>query len=276
MACGSIAAAAAALLAAALPLSVDAAELPSIDVDGTEFKVTLTDGRMLRSAELVGATLTIGTSGGRMRLRIDTVERDRETRHAPVWLHSFSTAAEDGSWRPLCDRGPDGRRQGFPLAGRGHADGTIEPAEPGIFEIVCTSGARGKCVLFGYLPWVSAAMRNIYNACAHGIRADYCGTAYGSTSTTTAASSSRTSIQRMNSRQAGPKRARFACIMCGSKRISRSRDWPLPARDCATASARLAQRNALAPSARSCSSAPCRKGRADVGSGSALPERLCR
>jgi hypothetical protein len=42
----------------------------------------------------------------------------------------------------------------------GH-DGAMEPTEPGIFEIVCTSGARGKCVRFGYLPWISAAMRDI-------------------------------------------------------------------------------------------------------------------
>jgi hypothetical protein len=51
----------------------------------------------------------------------------------------------------------------------------MEPAKPGIFEIVCTSGARGKCVRLGYLPWVSAAMRDIYYACVRLVRADYCG-----------------------------------------------------------------------------------------------------
>jgi hypothetical protein len=165
----------AALLAGGLPLTTGAAELRSIEVGGTEFKVTLNDGRVLRSTELVGATLTIGTAGGTMRLRIDAVERDREIRPAPVWLHSFSKETEDGSWRPLCDPGPDGRRQGFPLAGRWHSDGAMEPEEPGNFEIVCTSGARGKCVRFGYLPWVSAAMRDIYDACVRLVRADYCG-----------------------------------------------------------------------------------------------------
>jgi ADYC domain len=171
----------AALLAGGLPLTTGAAELQSIDVDGTEFRVTLTDGRVLRSAELVGATLTISTSGGTMRLRIDVVERDRETAIVPVWLHSFSTEAADGSRQPLCDPGPDGGRQGFPLAGRPRSDGAMEPAEPGIFEIVCTSGARGKCVRFGYPPWVSAAMRDIYNACVRTIRADYCGEGEGTT-----------------------------------------------------------------------------------------------
>jgi hypothetical protein len=169
------------LLTGALPLSAAAAELPSVDVEGTELKVTLSDGRVLRSAELAGATLTISTSTGAVRLRIDAVERERETDDAQVWLHSFSTATEDGSRQPLCEPGPDGRRQGFPLAGRGRSDGTMEPAEPGIFEIVCTSGARGKCVRFGYLPWISAAMRDIYNACVRMVRADYCGDGEGTT-----------------------------------------------------------------------------------------------
>src|SRR5262245_43006972 len=68
-----------------------AVEPRSIEVEGTEFKVTLTDGRVLRSPELVGATLAISTSGGPLRLRIDAVERDPDAKHQPVWLHSFST-----------------------------------------------------------------------------------------------------------------------------------------------------------------------------------------
>jgi ADYC domain len=171
----------AALLFGAVTLSAAAAELRSLEVDGTEFKATLTDGRALRSAELVGAALSISTSSGMMRLRIDAVERDPETGQTPVWLHSFSTEAPDGSRQPLCAPGPDGRRQGFPLAGRARSDGAMEPAEPGIFEIVCTSGAHGKCVRFGYFPWISAAMRDIHDACVRMVRADYCGDGEGTT-----------------------------------------------------------------------------------------------
>jgi hypothetical protein len=165
----------AALLAGASALCATAAELRSIDVDGTEFKATLSDGRVVRSGDLVGATLTISTSAEMTRLRIDAVERDREIAQIPIWLHSFSAEMADGSWQPLCDPGPDGRQQGFPLAGRARSDGAMEPAEPGAFEIVCTSGARGKFVRFGYLPWISAAMRDIYDACVRMVRADYCG-----------------------------------------------------------------------------------------------------
>jgi ADYC domain len=78
----------------------------------------------------------------------------------------------------VCDADPDGRRQGFPIAGRPRADGMLEQAEPGIFELACTSGALGKCVRFGYPPWASAggtALREVYNACIRMVRADYCG-----------------------------------------------------------------------------------------------------
>jgi ADYC domain len=167
------------ILIAALFLSASpqqaAAAVRSIEVEGTEFKVTLTDGRLLRSAGLVGSTLTISTGAGSVRLHIDGVERDPDAKNSLVWLHTFSIEAADGASLNVCDAGPDGRRQGFPLAMRPRADGTMEPAEPGVFEFVCTAGARGKCVRFGYLPWASAAMRDIYNACVRMVRADYCG-----------------------------------------------------------------------------------------------------
>ena len=155
--------------------SAAAVEPRSVEVEGTQFKVTLTDGHVLRSSELVGATLTVATSSGPLRLRIDTVERDPDAKNPPVWLHSFSTEAPDGSFHNLCEAGPDGRRQGFPLAFRPRRGGALEPAEPGSFELVCTGRARGKCVRFGYLPWTSDAMREVYNACVRVVRADYCG-----------------------------------------------------------------------------------------------------
>lgn len=101
---------AAAFVACAALQSAAAAELQSVEVEGTEFKVTLTDGRVMRSAGLAGATLSISTSEGPLRLRIDAVERDPDAKNPPVWLHSFSTEAPDGSFHNLCEAGPDGRR----------------------------------------------------------------------------------------------------------------------------------------------------------------------
>ena len=150
----------------------------SVQAEGTEFVVLMADGRTLRSRDLVGATLVIAVGGKGVRVRIDGVERDPDARNGTVWLHTFSAQTSDGSWQNLCGPGPDGRRQGFPLAGRPRSDGMMEDAPPGTFELVCTSGGQGKCVRFGYLPWRNAdgtPLRDLYNACIRMVRADYCG-----------------------------------------------------------------------------------------------------
>jgi hypothetical protein len=89
----------------------------------------------------------------------------------------FVGQTADGTWQNLCAPGPDGRRQGFPLAGRPRADGMTEDAEPGVFELVCIRGGQGKCVRFDYRPWPGAGtdLRDLYNACIRMVRADYCG-----------------------------------------------------------------------------------------------------
>jgi len=149
-----------------------------VEADATEFKATLTDGRVLRSRDLIGARLVIAMDGRAVRVRIDGVEPDLEARNGTVWLHTFSVQMADGSWENVCAPGPDGRRQGFPIAGRPRADGSFGSAEPGVLELACTSGALGKCVRFGYPPWAvpaDAAPFELYNACIRMVRADYCG-----------------------------------------------------------------------------------------------------
>jgi hypothetical protein len=189
--------AAAAMLAALGPAepgfagAVPIEALQSIEVEGTGFKVTMVDGRALRSPELVGAVLRIAAADGDIRLRIDAVEPDPGDASAgihpsqAVWLHSFSVGSADGSWTNLCEPGPDGRRQGFPLAGRTRADATIAPAEPGAFILTCTGGAQGKCVRFGYHPWergpAGVPLLFAYNACVRLVRADYAGDGHGTT-----------------------------------------------------------------------------------------------
>ena len=164
----------------------------SIDVDGTNFVVSLSDGPVLRSRDLVGATLNIVTGGGgALRVRIDAVEADpgdaarSSAASSEVLLHSFSFQTPEGEWRNLCEPGPDGRRQGFPIAGRAAKDATIAPAEAGVFELTCTGGAQGKCVRFGYRPWEKqpdgGSTWSLYNACVRLVRADYSGDGKGTT-----------------------------------------------------------------------------------------------
>lgn len=181
------------LLCAALSFYANAraAELQSLEVVGTHFKATLSDGRVLDSAQLVGATLTVAGATGGAKIRIDAVEPDpllatqSKTSFDTVLLHSFSVQGADGEWKNLCEAGPDGRRQGFPIAGRARGDGTIAPAEPGVFELTCTGGAQGKCVRFGYRPWETRdgapSTQALYDACIRLVRADYSGDGRGTT-----------------------------------------------------------------------------------------------
>lgn len=141
---------------------------PRMEVQGTEFVVTFDDGRTLRSRDLVGAVLDVRFAGRPMQLRVAAVEADPQDRSNTVWLHTLETRGPDGDWRNFCAAGPDGRRQGFPLAGG-----------PDGVELSCTAGAIAKCVRFGYRRWTDAAdglsLAPLHAACVRMVRADYGG-----------------------------------------------------------------------------------------------------
>jgi hypothetical protein len=174
-----------------------AAPVASIAVEGSVLKITLADGRALASRDLIGARLLVDQGGRQRRVRLDGIERDPDDKRrdvAPadvIWLHSFAIEGPDGSWGPLCDSGPDGRRQAIPVAGRfSSADGRFGAGGLGSFELACTAGAMGKCIRFGYHPWPTRDLPkpvshhdgesapsylNLYNACIRMVRADYGG-----------------------------------------------------------------------------------------------------
>jgi len=140
----------------------------SVAAERTELVVSLHDGRVLRSPDLVGAVLHVDDAGTPRTVRIDAVEREPKL---GIWLHSLSVETESGAFEPYCEPDADGRRLAFPVAGRSQRDGRLV-ADATRFELVCTSGAQGKCVRFGYAPWL---MLDAYNACVRMVRADYCG-----------------------------------------------------------------------------------------------------
>ena len=173
-----------------------AASVASIAVDGTKLKITLSDGRVLSSRDLIGASLLVDQGGRLARVRLDSLEPDPDDKRrdlAPadvIWLHGFTVERPDGSWGPLCDAGPDGRRQAVPLAGRlSSPDGRFGAGVAGNFELACTAGAMGKCIRFGYHPWqvrelaapahpggaAQPSYLDLYNACIRMVRADYGG-----------------------------------------------------------------------------------------------------
>ncbi len=152
-----------------------AASIEKIEVVGTEFIVHLTNGTSLGSAQLVGAVLTLedGT-----RLRIDGVEADPADAGGDVLLHNVSFRDADGTWQPYCTADPYGERFAMPIAGHLLDDGSLDTRQ-GSFQIICTSGAQGKCVRYGYKPWLEdqngRPMLDFFNACVRMLRADYCG-----------------------------------------------------------------------------------------------------
>lgn len=165
---------AATVLVLAAPPSCTAAAGPAIMIDGSSITVRLDDGSLLTSAKLVGAVLSVATTSGTSRLRIDAVD-EVTTTSGPLFLHQFSIE-RDGAWQPYCEADAKGGHGAFPIAGRSTPDGDFDVQASGI-EIACTSGALGKCLLMGYLPWAKAGAPTaaLYRACLRMIRADYCG-----------------------------------------------------------------------------------------------------
>ncbi len=158
----------------------------SVEADGTAFRVTLSDGRILQQDQLPGTILVLGDGSGRQRrIRIDGVERDRQNAAGEIVLYALSEQVPvTGEWRDLCLPDSDGRRLGFPLAGAFTPDGRYEATRGGML-LTCTGGAEGKCIRFGYKPWGvgpnNVPLAPYYQACVRLVRADYCGDGTGHT-----------------------------------------------------------------------------------------------
>jgi hypothetical protein len=78
----------------------------------------------------------------------------------------------------MCDPDQYGRRVGFPLSGTWNDTGDHIDSDRE-FSLTCTSGALGKCVIWGYKPWRTApdgtSLAPYHQACTRAVRADYCG-----------------------------------------------------------------------------------------------------
>ena len=114
---------------------------PTLTADGTEFVLTTDAGRILRGADLVGATIRLQVDGRPFGITIESVQEDRKS-VGRVLLHHFVVRRDGGLSSDLCSPDAEGRSLGFPV-----------PDGKGGFAITCTSGAIGKCVRFGYRPW---------------------------------------------------------------------------------------------------------------------------
>ena len=156
----------------------DLSPAPTIDVVGTTLRVRLADGSSREGIALVGAVLSVASGGRTIRVRIASAEPDARDPQGEILLYDFRLITPRGE-EPLCAPDADGRRLGFPLAGRSDPTGILSSSDGSIFELVCTAGAQGKCARFGYAPWRRAPdgrpMIDWYNACIRLLRGDYCG-----------------------------------------------------------------------------------------------------
>jgi hypothetical protein len=138
-----------------------------IRLEETELVLRLEDGRVLRRDGLIGLKLILGNGQQDVEVRIDGFEEDRTILRAPMPPYRLSVRQADGSVGDLCQPDPSGRHAAFAF-----------PDGKGGFNLTCTSGAEGKCVLFGYRPWETregVPMRDLLQACIHLLRADYGG-----------------------------------------------------------------------------------------------------
>lgn len=137
-------------------------------LEDLDLVLRLSDGTVLRGDGLVGLTLSAGRDKSEIEIRIDdTVHEGRLANRGITFYRMSVKNPATGASQPLCEVDPDGERAAFAFP-----DGT------GGFSITCTSGAEGKCILFGYLPWETkdgVSLRDLHRACIHMLRADYGG-----------------------------------------------------------------------------------------------------
>lgn len=161
--------------AAAAPVVVPAqAEAgTSLKVEGSAFVLKMADGRVLRGAELVGATMYLAMPGDEVApIRLASIAPDPE--RPEILRHAFQKPDGRGGWEPACTPNAYGERWGFPVSlPQGH------PGREGEITITCASGAVAKCSRWGYPPWARGPrgedLVSLHAACVRMVRADYCG-----------------------------------------------------------------------------------------------------
>lgn len=132
-------------------------------------ELTLTlDGRRLAREALVGRTVVLRRPGDMLEIRIDGVDEHVDPSGRRVPLYRLSARADKGSpFTRLCQKDH-----------QGHEAALAVVDSHGQTGLTCTSGAEGKCVLFGYRPWEKAdgvSLGDAHLACIRMLRADYGG-----------------------------------------------------------------------------------------------------
>lgn len=124
----------------------------------------------LRGDQMVDQVFTYRRSDGpTLQLKLESARQERQRPEwPPIWLLEVARIQPDGTLLPLCKPDPEDQRLAIPYPDRSAPDG---------YRFTCSSGANGKCLRSGYLPWhVSAngtVLAPFHQACVHLLRADY-------------------------------------------------------------------------------------------------------
>ncbi len=136
--------------------------LLGVTAEGGNLRAELSDGRVLRGAELVGTVLPFQGA----EIRVDAARRDEGLPEArpgmpfdDVWLFRLSVRGPDGQWSESCDAG---------------AQGMVYPGPNGAIRLTCSAGAIGTCIRYGYRPWAQTAggvaLAPYHRACVNVMR----------------------------------------------------------------------------------------------------------
>lgn len=146
-----------------------------LQASGYGFALTLSDGRVLTTPDLIGAVLEMDDPDGRLvTARIDDATPSRE--RPDILLLGLSVQDPvSKAWGPMCGADIHGRRAAFPIPGRW--DGQAFVKDKTSWFLTCTAGSQGKCILWGYDPWGTGPngedLAPYYQACQHMVHADY-------------------------------------------------------------------------------------------------------
>lgn len=144
----------------------------TISVEGSGFVLEIDDGRILRGAQLAGATIHMALPEGSVPVRIASVVANSQ--HPDILQHDLQVPDGQGGWKSACSPNGAGEQWGFPVALP-----EAHPGRTGKITLTCVSGAIAKCARFGYRPWATGPQGEdlipVHAACVHMVRADYCG-----------------------------------------------------------------------------------------------------
>ena len=159
-------------------ITLGCADVGEIHLEGS-LLVGKLDGRTLRGADFVGATVTTTDASGTSSLAVIAgVESDPQDATGSTNLYRLrGRDPVSGELVDLCAPDHEGQRRAIAVPGRWSASGAREPGVDSV-TFGCTSAAIGKCVRLGYRPWQlrnGASLVDAHQACTRMLRFDYCG-----------------------------------------------------------------------------------------------------